>query len=378
MKKVHLRKRLSKSESKEYLYLEIYYGYARNDDGGIKANRKRQKLDYWLHVNPRTPEQRTHNKETIRKAEIARAELEKDVLNKKYGYVSDLKGRINFIEYFRDIILDREGKGNKGNWESSYKHLVGFAGEAVAMDAIDEEFCEGFKRYLTKEARTKSDTHLSSGSIASYYTKLRAALNQAVDEGYLMKSPARNISTPKIIEHEREYLTEVEVRKLFVTECRYDVLKRAFLFSCLTGLRWSDIQNLEWSQVQQEGDKWKIIFHQQKTKGLQYHYIGGDAVKLLGNLEDKSGRVFIGLKYSAYMNVALAQWVLKAGITKHITFHCARHTYATMLLTKSVDLYTVSKLLGHNEVKTTQIYAKIIDQKKIDAVDTLNILSHDE
>ncbi|MNY64362.1 Tyrosine recombinase XerD [compost metagenome] len=83
-----------------------------------------------------------------------------------------------------------------------------------------------------------------------------------------------------------------------------------------------------------------------------------------GNLED---RIFKGLKYSAYTNVQLSRWVMSAGITKKITFHCFRHTYATLQLTMGTDIYTVSKLLGHRHLKTTEVYAKVIDKKKVDA-----------
>jgi len=74
-------------------------------------------------------------------------------------------------------------------------------------------------------------------------------------------------------------------------------------------------------------------------------------------------RVFIGLKYSSYSNVELSRWMLKAGITKQITFHCARHTFAVLQLTLGTEIYTLSKMLGHSELKTTQIYAKIVDEK---------------
>ena len=144
---------------------------------------------------------------------------------------------------------------------------------------------------------------------------------------------------------------------------RYDVLKRAFLFSCLTGLRWSDVNNLEWKDVQQINEGWRIHFKQQKTKGQQYLDINQQARDLMGEQGEVSERVFVGLRYSSYMNVELQRWVMSAGITKQITFHCARHTFAVLQLTLGTEIYTLSKMLGHQELKTTQVYAKIVDEK---------------
>jgi len=264
-----------------------------------------------------------------------------------------------------------ESVGNYGNWDSVLKHLKKYAGENISFEDIDIAYCEGFKNYLQKVAKTKSGKPLSGNSVSSYFTKMRAALNQAVDDGIILTNPSHKVSTPKPIENEREFLTLEEVQVLFKTECRYDVLKRAFLFSCLTGMRWSDVNKLEWRQVQKEGDNWKVNFHQQKTKGLQYHYISEQAKDLMGKIKEGEENVFVGLRYSAYMNMALLQWCLKAGITKHITFHCGRHTFATLQLSLGTDLYTVSKLLGHSEIRTTQVYAKVIDKKKIEAVNTI-------
>ena len=91
----------------------------------------------------------------------------------------------------------------------------------------------------------------------------------------------------------------------------------------------------------------------------------------MGQKRADNERVFIGLKYSAWHNVGLSKWVMRAGITKHITFHCARHTNATLLLNKGVDIFTVSKMLGHSEVRTTQIYAKLANKAKVEAVEKL-------
>jgi len=370
--KVHIRKRLNSAGDKYNLALEVYLGYSVNENGNSKPKRVTTKLEYFLYVNPKIPQQKTHNKEVEKKVEIIRAEKEKEYLNNKYGFKSETKIKANFIDYFAKLTEERmESVGNYGNWDSVLKHLKKYAGENISFEDIDIAYCEGFKNYLQKVAKTKSGKPLSGNSVSSYFTKMRAALNQAVDDGIILTNPSHKVSTPKPIENEREFLTLEEVQVLFKTECRYDVLKRAFLFSCLTGMRWSDVNKLEWRQVQKEGDNWKVNFHQQKTKGLQYHYISEQAKDLMGKIKEGEENVFVGLRYSAYMNMALLQWCLKAGITKHITFHCGRHTFATLQLSLGTDLYTVSKLLGHSEIRTTQVYAKVIDKKKIEAVNTI-------
>lgn len=148
-------------------------------------------------------------------------------------------------------------------------------------------------------------------------------------------------------------------------ECRDQQLNSAALFSALTGLRFSDIQKLTWGEIEPIGKREYILrFTQKKTKGAETLPVSEQAVKLLGKKKDPSGKVFEGLVYSALNNNYLVKWVKSAGIRKDITFHCFRHTYATLQLSSGTDIYTVSKLLGHKDIKTTQIYAKVIDQAK--------------
>ena len=118
--------------------------------------------------------------------------------------------------------------------------------------------------------------------------------------------------------------------------------------------------------------------NQKKTKGVEtlpiseqaYGFtIGSDNPKEM--VQDE--KVFQGLKYSAYHNKHLFQWIGAAGITKNITFHCFRHTYATLQLMKGTDIYTVSKMLGHKDLKTTQVYAKIVDEAKRKAADRIQL-----
>jgi integrase len=152
------------------------------------------------------------------------------------------------------------------------------------------------------------------------------------------------------------------------------MLKNAALFSAITGLRFSDIHKLVWNEVQySELDGYFIQYRQKKTKGVEVLPISEQAFSLLGERKEPVEKVFDGLNYSAYLNRHLKQWVLKAGISKHITFHCFRHTYATLQLSQGTDIYTVSKMLGHRELKTTQIYAKIIDKTKREAADKIKL-----
>jgi integrase len=125
---------------------------------------------------------------------------------------------------------------------------------------------------------------------------------------------------------------------------------------------------MTWSEVRdEEKDVSRVNFRQQKTDGVEYLYISQQARDLLGERKDPNDRVFVGLKYSAVYNNEIVRWCNRAGISKHITFHSARHTNAVLLLENGADLYTVSKRLGHREIRTTAIYAKIKDEKMKEA-----------
>lgn len=164
------------------------------------------------------------------------------------------------------------------------------------------------------------------------------------------------------------YLTIDELKKLAQTECEYPNIKKAFLFSCLTGLRRSDILKLTWGEVHEQGEFTRIIFKQKKTKGLEYLDLTPQAAELMGERGKPNENVFGDIYSPSCTNEAIKRWVLRAGIDKEITFHCGRHTFAVMMLDLGTDIYTVSKLLGHRELSTTQIYARVLDKNKQKAV----------
>lgn len=368
--KVFLRERKQTSKGKISLYLEIYKGTIKSADGKVKPVRSYEYLDLYLIDKASNPIDRKQNKDNRALAESIKAKRELDIKNGYYGFTSDFKLETNFIEYFTALVSKKESAGNYANWYSTLKHLINFTGNNVAFKDIDTQFADRFKSYLNSALKNDGKP-LAPNSKASYYTKFKAALNEAVKAKIIYGNPAIETGNFKTVETEREFLTMDEVKALANTDCKYDVLKRAFLFSCLTGLRWSDINNLVWADVQRLDLNWRINFNQQKTKKLQYLDINQQARDLMNNEGKPDEKVFKGLRYSDYMNTALSRWALKAGITKHITFHCGRHTFAVMMLTLDIDIYMLSKLLGHSELKTTQIYAKIIDQKRKEAVNKI-------
>lgn len=347
------------------LSLDIYH----------KGKSKFENLKLLIYEKPKTPAEREHNKRTRQLAENIKAKKILDMQEDKYNIHTGFKKQGSFIEYFKRLTRERRSSGgNYGNWYSTCKHLVNFAnGKNVTFEDCDDKFLNKFKDYLLHGRVTKGNQNLSNASASSYLNKIKAALSLAQDENIITDNPGKRVKGISVEEGMRQYLLLEELRLLSKEECKIPIMKKAFLFSCLTGLRWSDIDKLTWGEIgySKSEEKWKIFFRQKKTKNVEYHPITEQAYSLLGKHGEDKERVFKGLKYSAWNNFILAEWVLLAGIKKHITFHSGRHTYAVLLLTEGADIYTVSKLLGHRNITTTLIYAKIIDSKKNSTVDLI-------
>lgn len=369
--KISLKKKKLK-DGKQSLYLEFYNGSYINNEGVKKHNRTFEYLKLYILESPKTLKEKKTNKETLELAEQILALRKADLIQGKYNIKNDRKSKTNFLQYYTKLKEERyESKGNYDNWDAAYKHIEAFCPQGITFDNIDEDFVRRFKRYLDKESRTKGGTPLSQNSKYTYYNKFRASLRQAFEDGYLDKNVIKAVKGFDQGESKREYLTMSELQAMAKASCKYKILKNAFLFSCLTGLRWSDINKLTWSEVRDEDHGSRIIFRQKKTDGLEYLYISQQARNILGDRQQEIDRVFIGLKYGAHFNAEILRWCMRAGITKHITFHSARHTNAVLLLENGADIYTVSKRLGHKELRTTEIYAKIIDTKMKEAAEII-------
>ena len=289
------------------------------------------------------------------------------------------KSQENFVKYFQALIKRRHKNNSesiKVNWERAVDFLISYEGSEIPFSKIDIKFCEDFKTFLLSAPRGgNKNGKLSQNSASTYFSVFKAALKQAFIDGYFTTDIAAKIKSIPSEESRREYLTIDELNTLVVTPCENDVLKRAALFSALTGLRHSDIQKLKWNEISLDNNQPRINFTQKKTKGVEYMPISQQALELCGEPKSPNDLVFENLTNPAWINRPLKTWVAKAGINKNITFHCFRHTFATLQLSSGTDIYTVSKMLGHTNVKTTQVYAKVIDEKKNKAAEAIQLKS---
>lgn len=360
------------SSGKLSWYIEFYEGSYVDKQGTMKHNRSFEYLKLYTLQEPQTASDKRNDKETIKLANQILSIRKAEYFQGKHSIKNDKKSKTRFLDYYNELKSERyESKGNHGNWEAAGKHLERYCPPRLTFENVDDEFAKGFKRFLDSKSVTKSGIALSQNSKYTYFNKFKATLRQAYADGFINEDLTKRLKSFEQGESQREYLIHSELQALAKAECKYQVLKNAFIFSCLSGLRWSDIDKLKWSKVRDEDSGCRIIFRQKKTDGLEYLYISDQARSLLGKRTGETNKVFKGLKYGAHFNAEILRWCMRAGITKHITFHSARHTNAVLLLENGADIYTVSKCLGHKEIRTTQIYAKIIDTKMKEAANII-------
>ena len=318
------------SDGSQSVYLDIYR------DG------KRQYEFLKLYLIPETSAAaKAQNKATLAAVNTIKSQRIIELTNSVAGLKNtSQRSKILLLDWMQTYKESQEKKGVRGSGKligNTMNILRAFDGKAAMRD-IDREFCLALIDFLRNTYVSANGKKLSQFTCVSYFGCFRGALNAAVREDIIAENPINRLNTDekiKMPESRREFLTIDEVKTLIDAPCRREDIKSAFLFSCYCGLRISDVLALKWKNVDCTGEE--------------------EAVFSTLPCEDTS-------------NVQIKQWVKEAGITKHVTYHVSRHTFATMLLTLGADLYTVCKLLGHTDVKTTQIYAKIINKKKDDAI----------
>ena len=368
------------SNGNQSIYLEYYTGDVIRKENYVGGKRKYEFLKLYL-IPERTREDKAKNEATLALAKAIQSRRIVEVQNDAHGFQNTNKSRVNLLDYLENIGKQSAEQGSR-NYARTVLNTVRalrlFRGDYIAFRDVDKEFLSEFTDYLrqmpkaSKYGVLKTGGRLSNNSVVSYYGTLRTAINRAYKEGIITVNPTKEFDFASKVRQEpsrREYLTIDELKTLINTECRHEIVKRAFLFSCLCGLRVSDIRKLRWCDLQRSGGRVRIEITMQKTKEPLYLPISDEALKWLPERGEANGSDFIfPLTHEGTVNDTLQHWAKVAGITKHISFHVSRHTHATMMLTLGADLYTVSKLLGHKNIATTQIYAKIVDKKKEEAI----------
>ena len=346
-----------------------------------------------LYLRPENSrENKLWNREQLRLANAIKAQYIIDIQNGEYGFKDRNRSRkLNFITYCEEMAAEYDANGQNSCavlMRSAIKRMTDYKGKNITFNHIDKDFLIGFIEYLNSDIRDfdKADKDknrkpkpLSNVYKEALFARIMVALNKAERDGIILKNPGKDIDRklkPHSEQKTRCYLTLEEIQKIIETEYKPDNdIKPAFLFCCFSGLRYSDVSKLTWKEITVSQDGYaQIETTMQKTGKSITIPLSDNALKWLpereGNLPES--RIFYKLPDQVNnADVRLRTLIKKAGISKHVTFHVARHSFATLTLTYGADLYTVSKLLGHANIRTTQVYAKIVDESKRKAVNLI-------
>ena len=333
------------------------------------------------------------NKNTMNAANAIKAQRLLDYANGKAGIKKPDKGKkILLIDWLKLYAAKKEqlgqSKSNAVTIKNVMLHLVKYKGDKITMDRVDKTFCEGFVLYLVngKTIGTrnpeKSGEHkekpIANSTARLYFNTFVTALNEAVRDGIIGRNPANQLKKEEKKPlsrsgNDRGYLEIDEVKKLMNTPCNDEQTKMAFLFACFCGLRLSDIKDLKWKDIKSGEDGTVVSKIQVKTQQSIIVPLSANALEWLPDRGEAKGEDFVFTLPSHFsINRSVKKWARDAEIEKNVTFHLSRHTFATTLLTLGADIYTTSKLMGHKNLRTTQIYAEVVNKKKVEAVNLMD------
>lgn len=350
------------------LYLDIY------------VNGKRSYEFLKLYLIPETnPQAKVQNENTMRAANTIKLNRILEITNNKAGLKNtSIRAKMLLKDWMETFRQAQEQKGVKDQkLIHNTVHALTAYNINVAMRDVNRDYIIGLTNFLRNDYRSPRGKKLKDYSVINYLGCLRNALNMAVREDVIADNPIMKLSVQdkvKAPESQREYLTVEEVQQLEATDSPYPHIKQAFLFACYTGLRCSDVRSITWGKIVKDGEKYRLHTVMFKTKRPFYIPLSKKAMQWMPERGDKTDDdlIFENIPVQVNTKLYLQPWLDKAGITKPITFHCSRHTFGTMMLTLGADIYTTSKLMGHTKVEVTQIYAKIINKKKDDAVSLID------
>lgn len=364
-KTVTLRTRPLKNGMLSY-YLDYYPGY-RNQE--TMKTIRHEGLNIYIYANPKNERERNFNATMSEKAEAIRCRRFESIVNDRYDFFDRHKLKADFLEYYRKQLRKHDQK-----WEFVYHHFYNFVHGKCTFEEIDIDLCNKFREYLLNAKQLRHDGRISKNSASGYWSTFRGLL-KILYRNRLIKTNINDFldkieteDTPK------DYLSVEELYKLAETPCKKPILKASALFSCLTSLRISDILSLQWHEIVDFAAGGKCVHTiTQKTKTEDIIPISDEALQLIGYSPEKNGLVFKGLKRS-WTQHPMKEWIREAGITKNITFHSYRRTYATLQGAAGTDIRTIQSNMAHKSITTTQRYMKVVDSNKREASNRISLI----
>lgn len=335
-------------------------GFSLHLDYRIGGKRIREFLKLYL-VPVKTSADKIKNSETIRLATEIKNRRIRELDSGELNISKPRKSTSIFaLDYMKKRVNDIKVINSRQNNEGMLKTLENFK-KNVTLAEIGRDF---FRQYIDFLARKG----LSVNTVRLYGKLLKARLHDAFIDGMIPQMPDFYGIMPQKQNTDIQFLTINELRAMDETDAPENI-KAPFMFCCFTGLRFSDVKALKWEDISRD----TIVLRMKKTKEIVRVPLSKNAKRFLPETK-KKGIVFHHISTSNTMNRGLKAWAAEAGIDKNVHFHMSRDTFATLALENGADLYTISKLLGHKSVQTTQIYAKVLDEGKKKAVDSIPFL----
>jgi integrase len=308
---------------------------------------------------------RERNKQKLQQAEEIAVSRAAELQATDYSMITDAGRKTIVVDWMQNYV-DNYKKKDKRNMAGALKKFILFLKQerktGLTFGSLTPLLIEDFIEYL--ESVSKGE------GASSYYNRFKKMVKQSYRKNLLKNNPVDKVEKKlKGKAAKKDILTLDEIKKLAATSTESSEVRRAFLFSCVTGLRWIDVKNLKWSSINLEHKEMNVS--QSKTGENVATPLNNTAIKLLQEAGEKEDSVFI-LPSANGANKTVKAWVKRAGIDKKITWHNARHSFGTNLIYNDVDVLTASKLLGHTSMKHTQRYVKASQEMKEAATDKLN------
>lgn len=352
------------------LYLDFYPPII-NSDG---KRTRREFLGMYIYEKPKNAQQRKENQEQIQIASQIRDQRNIQLINKEYGFKDNFINNRKLTDIYSDVVDDKLENNSRSNylaWKASLKVFKNYFKDKTSHE-LNKYDVESYRDYILKYKSIKTKSVIKKSTASTYFKHFLYVLKHAYRNKLIKEDLAAGTKHINYESEPREYLNYDEIKALKKTPLEIEAVKDISFLMLLTGKRFVEIINLRWSDIG-NNSKGEYFLKIKETKNEKYynHPISNEAYKILTN-QPKTGDKIFTIDYTKAHKV-LKKWLVEAEITKDIGFHNFRHTYATLQLENGTDIYTLSSLLGHKNIKTTQVYGKVTDKRKSETINKIKI-----